>query len=58
MSYIDESLIEGETILHRGRVAWWSQFWLIVLGLVTLVAVIGLGFLIWAWVRVRSTEAK
>ena len=56
MSYIDESLIEGESILHRGRVSWWSQFWLILLGLVTLVAVIGLGFLIWAWVRVRSTE--
>jgi uncharacterized membrane protein YdbT with pleckstrin-like domain len=56
MSYIDESLIEGEQILHRGRVAWWSQFWLIVLGLVTLVVVIGLVFLIWAWVNVRSTE--
>ena len=56
MSYIDESLIEGESILHRGRVSWWSQFWLILLGLVTLVAVIGIGFLVWAWVRVRSTE--
>ena len=56
MSYIDESLIEGETVLHRGRVSWWSQFGLILLGIVTLVVVIGIGFLIAAWVRVRSTE--
>jgi uncharacterized membrane protein YdbT with pleckstrin-like domain len=56
VSYIDESLVEGEAILHRGRVSWWSQFWLIVLGVVTLIVVIGLFFLIWAWVRVRSTE--
>jgi len=56
LSYIDESLIEGETVLHRGRVSWWSQFGLILLGIVTLVVVIGIGFLIAAWVRVRSTE--
>jgi uncharacterized membrane protein YdbT with pleckstrin-like domain len=56
VSYIDESLIEGETVLHRGRVSWWSQFGLILLGIITLIAVVGLVFLVWAWVRVRSTE--
>jgi uncharacterized membrane protein YdbT with pleckstrin-like domain len=56
MSYIDDSLIEGERILHRGRMSWWSQFWLVLLGLVTLVAAIGLVFLIWAWINIRSTE--
>ena len=56
MSYIDESLIEGERILHRGRVSWWSEFWLVLLGILTLVVVIGLALLIWAWIRVRSTE--
>ena len=56
MSYIDQSLIEGEILLHRGRMSWWSQFWLVLLGLVTLVVVIGLAFLIWAWVNMRSTE--
>lgn len=56
MSYIDQSLIEGERILHRGRVSYWSQFWMIVLGFVTLVAGIGLVFLAWAWIQVRSTE--
>ncbi|HUQ27458.1 MAG TPA: PH domain-containing protein [Usitatibacter sp.] len=56
MSYIDESLIEGETLIHRARVSWWSQFWLVFLGILTLVVVLGLVFLAWAWVRVRSTE--
>lgn len=56
MSYIDQSLVEGETLLHRGRMSWWSQFWLVLLGIVTLVVVIGLFFLIWAWVNIRSTE--
>ena len=56
MSYIEESLIPGETIVHRARVSWWSQFPLLLLGIVTLVVVVGLVFLIIAWVRVRSTE--
>jgi uncharacterized membrane protein YdbT with pleckstrin-like domain len=56
VSYIDDSLIEGESILHRARVSWWSQFGLLLIGLVLLVVVIGLFFLIAAWVRVRSTE--
>ena len=56
MSYIDDSLIEGESIIHRARVSWWSQFGLLVLGAVLLVVVIGLFFLIAAWIAVRSTE--
>ena len=56
MSYIDDSLIAGETIVHRARVSWWSQSPLVLLGIVTFVVVIGIVFLIVAWVRVRSTE--
>ena len=56
MSYIDDSLIEGESIIHRARVSWWSQFGLVLLGIVTLVVVLGLFFLIAAWIKVRSTE--
>ena len=56
MSYIDDSLIEGETIIHRARVSWWSQFGLLALGILLLVVVIGLFFLIAAWIAVRSTE--
>ncbi len=56
MSYIDDSLIEGERILHRARISWWSQFGLIVIGLLLLVVVAGLFFLIAAWINVLSTE--
>ena len=56
MSYIDDSLVEGERVIHKARVSWWSQFGLILLGVVTLVVVIGLFFLIAAWIRVCSTE--
>jgi uncharacterized membrane protein YdbT with pleckstrin-like domain len=56
LSYIDQSLIDGETIIHRARVSWWSQFPLILLGVVTLVVVVGLVFLAMAWIKVRSTE--
>ena len=56
MSYIDDSLIEGESVLHRARVSWWSQFGLVLLGVVLLVVVVGLFFLLAAWIRVRSTE--
>ena len=56
MSYIDDSLIEGEQIVHRARVSWWSQFPLVLLGVLTLVIVVGGFFLIVAWVKVRSTE--
>ena len=56
MSYIDDSLVEGEVLVHRARVSWWSQFGLVLLGIVTLVVVVGVVFLVWAWIRVRSTE--
>jgi uncharacterized membrane protein YdbT with pleckstrin-like domain len=56
MSYIDDSLIAGEQILHRARVSWWSQAGLVALGLVLLVVVVGLFLLIAAWIKVRSTE--
>ena len=56
MSYIDESLVEGETLIHRARVSWWSQSGLVLLGVVTLVVVVGVIFLAMAWIRVHSTE--
>jgi uncharacterized membrane protein YdbT with pleckstrin-like domain len=56
MSYIDDSLIEGEKVIHRAHVSWWSQFWLVLLGILTLVIVVGIGFLVVAWIKVRSTE--
>lgn len=56
MSYIDESLVDGETIVHRAHVAWWSQFWLVFLGVLTAIVLVGFIFLAMAWVKVHSTE--
>ena len=56
MSYIDESLIPGEVIVHRARVSWWSQAGHVVLGIVLLVVLVGLIFLAIAWIRIHSTE--
>jgi uncharacterized membrane protein YdbT with pleckstrin-like domain len=56
VSYIDQSLVPGEVLIHRARVSWWSQFGMVLLGIVTLVVVIGLVFLAIAWIRIRSTE--
>jgi uncharacterized membrane protein YdbT with pleckstrin-like domain len=56
VSYIDQSLVQGETIVHRAHVSWWSQFGLVLLGIILLVVGVGLIFLGWAWVNVRSTE--
>ena len=56
MSYIDDSLIPGETLVHRARLTWWSQTGLIILGLVLLIAVVGLVFIAMAWINMKSTE--
>ena len=56
MSYIDNSLIPGEGVVHRAHVSWWSQAGLLILGVLLLIVVIGLFFLIAAWIKVSSTE--
>jgi len=56
VSYIDQSLVQGETIVHRAQVSWWSQFWLVFLGILTAVVLVGFVFLAMAWIRVHSTE--
>jgi len=56
VSYIDDSLIPGETILHRARVSYWSEAGLIILGFVLLIVVVGLILLIIAYIRIKSTE--
>jgi membrane protein YdbS with pleckstrin-like domain len=79
MSYIDQSLVAGETLIHRAHMSWWSQagsILAVVLALAVaavlaamapgdaatarilaaVLVVVGLVFLVRAWVRVRSTE--
>lgn len=55
-SYIEGALIAGEKVLHQGRVSWWAVWHLLLLGVVLLPVVIGVVFLAWAWIRVKSTE--
>lgn len=55
-SYVESALIPGEKILHQGHVSWWAVWHLLLAGVVLFVAVIGLVFLIWALIRVKSTE--
>jgi len=56
MSYVDNTLIEGEIVVHRAQVSWWPLIPWIVLGLLTLVIVVGLVILIWVYVKRRTTE--
>ena len=55
-SYVEGALIDGEKILHQGRVSWWAVWHLLLAGVVLLPVAIGLVFLVWAWIRVKSTE--
>jgi len=56
-SYIDDNLIQGERVLHRGRISLWSLSLPIFIGLL-LLPLFGAGLLVWLWVyiRYRSTE--
>jgi uncharacterized membrane protein YdbT with pleckstrin-like domain len=56
VSYIDDSLVEGEQIVHRAYVSWWSQFGLVLLGILTFWFLLGFVFLAMAWVNVHKTE--
>lgn len=56
-NYVEGTLIAGEKILHQGHVSWWAVWHLLFAGVVLLPAFgIGLVFLVWAWIRVKSTE--
>jgi uncharacterized membrane protein YdbT with pleckstrin-like domain len=56
MSYVDSTLIEGETVVYRAQVSWWPLIPWLILGVLTLVIVIGLFILIWVYVKRRTTE--
>ena len=56
MSYVDSTLIEGETVLYRAHVSWWPLALWLVLGVLTLVIVVGLFILIWVYIKRKTTE--
>lgn len=56
-TYVNEMLIDGEQVLYRARRSMWSQFVLILVGIVLLPAFgVGLLLLLWAWIICRTTE--
>jgi uncharacterized membrane protein YdbT with pleckstrin-like domain len=55
-SYVDSTLLQGETVMYRARISLWSISHLIFFGVLLLPVAIGLVFLIWAYIRYRTTE--
>ena len=55
-SYVDRVLIADERVLHRASISLWPYAGWIVLGIVTLIIVIGLLILGWVWTKTRATE--
>lgn len=57
MSYLNNNLGNGESLVYEAKISRWSLFWYYVLGTVTLVY-LGLGLLFFAaaWIKRSSTE--
>ena len=55
-SYVDQVLVSGETVVYRGRLSLWPQFWQIVLGVILIPLLIGIVILVSLWIRYRTTE--
>lgn len=55
MSYLDESLAPGETIIARFALHWTAKGWLI-LGIVLIVLIVGIFIVIYQWLRLRGIE--
>jgi uncharacterized membrane protein YdbT with pleckstrin-like domain len=55
-SYVDDNLLPQEKVVYRAHTSLWSLTPLILLGLLLLIVVVGLYFLIVAWIRYRTTE--
>ena len=55
-SYVDSTLLAGETVLYRARISLWPLTHLIFFGVLLLVVGVGLVLLAWAWIRHATTE--
>jgi len=56
-SYVEDALVKDEKILHLGHISLWSLWHLLAAGIILLPAFgVGLVFLIWAYVRYKTTE--
>lgn len=55
-SYIESNLGRDEKILEKAHVSWLSQFWYILIGILTLPVGVGVLFLLLAFINVWTTE--
>lgn len=55
-SYIEKALIKDERVLYQGNITLWSLWFQILLGVILLPVVIGLFFLLAAYIRYKTTE--
>lgn len=55
-SYIDSALIKDEKVIYTGHISLWSLAPLIILGVLLLPFIVGLVFLIIAYIRYKTTE--
>ncbi len=56
-SYVEGALVKDEKIVHVGHISLWSLWHLMALGILLLPAFgAGLVFLIWAYIRYKTTE--
>jgi uncharacterized membrane protein YdbT with pleckstrin-like domain len=56
MSYVQDSLTKGETIVYQGHVSLWSMAFSLVMGVILLPSGLGVLILLLVFVRYRSTE--
>lgn len=55
-SYIDSNLTTNERVIKNAKVSWWSQWAMILLGILTIWFLFGIVFFVVAVVRVMTTE--
>ena len=56
-SYVDSSLMPGESVVHRAKLSLWPYFFAIIIGILGIFAFgLGLLVLLWLWIKFASTE--
>lgn len=55
-TFVNNSLIKDETIIREGYMSWWSQFGMLLVGVVLTPVLFGLGFIGYAVFKIKTTE--
>lgn len=55
-TFVNNSLIKDEKIIREGKMSWWSQFGLLLVGVLLTPVLVGLGLIGYAIFRMNTTE--